>query len=232
MDKPVQTLKIVCIIPARGGSKGVLHKNIRPLAGKPLITHTIEQVVHAQHDIDVYVSTDDPAIADIAAHSGSRVILRPENLSGDTATSESALVHALTEIQYQGPVDYVVFLQCTSVFRTSADIDGALSLIIKDKCDSLLSVVPSHRFLWRIGDKGAESINYDFNNRPRRQDMDRQYQENGSIYIFKPWVLRQLNNRLGGKIALYPMDERSAIDIDTELDFKVAELLLLHASTE
>ncbi|AEE22233.1 acylneuraminate cytidylyltransferase [Glaciecola sp. 4H-3-7+YE-5] len=226
MDRLVQTAKIVCVIPARGGSKGVPLKNIRLLAGKPLIAHTIEQVVKAQHDIEVYVSTDDLAIADIATQAGSRVIMRPDSLSGDKSTSESALLHALTEIETKGAIDYVVFLQCTSVFRSSTDIDRAINQIIKDESDSLLSVVPSHRFLWQVSDKGAESINYDFKHRPRRQDMEPQYQENGSIYIFRPWVLRQFNNRLGGKIALYQMDERSAIDIDSELDFKVAELLL------
>lgn len=227
MDKSVQTPKIVCIIPARGGSKGVPQKNIRLLAGKPLISHTIEQVVHAQYNIEIYVSTDDVAIADISSQAGSRVIIRPVSLAGDKSTSESALLHALNEIESRGSVDFVVFLQCTSVFRSSADIEGAINQIIKDKSDSLLSVVPSHRFLWQASDKGAESINYDFKHRPRRQDMTPQYQENGSIYIFKPWVLRQLNNRLGGKITLYEMDECSAIDIDSELDFKVAELLLL-----
>jgi CMP-N,N'-diacetyllegionaminic acid synthase len=229
MKKQNKRPTIVCIIPARGGSKGVHHKNIKLLIGKPLITHTIEQVKEAKYDLHLYVSTDDSEIADIASHSGSKVIMRPKELSGDLATSESALVHALNQIKLEDTIEYIVFLQCTSVFRTSADIDAAIDLIICERADSLLSVVASHRFLWRVSEDGAESINYDFNHRPRRQDMDVQYQENGSIYIFKPWVLKELNNRLGGKIVLYEMDERSACDIDTEMDFKLAELMFLHS---
>lgn len=230
MNEQTNRCKIVCIIPARGGSKGVPQKNIKLLAGKPLICHSIEHVLLAKHDIDVYVSTDAEEIARVAHLAGSRIIARPEHLSGDVASSESALLHALELIESQRAVDYVVFLQCTSVFRRPEDIDEAIELIVRSNADSLLSVVASHRFLWKATDDSAESINYDFNFRPRRQDMADQFQENGSIYIFKPWVLRERNNRLGGKIVLYEMEERSAIDIDTELDFRLAEFLMLQST--
>lgn len=232
MNNKINKCKIVCIIPARGGSKGVPQKNIKLLAGKPLICHSIEQVLQAKHEIDLYVTTDAEDIARVAKSAGSQIIDRPEHLSGDLASSESALLHALDIIEAEQIVDYVVFLQCTSVFRSADDIDGAIELIMKSNADSLLSVIVNHRFLWRASDQSAESINYDFNNRPRRQDMENQYQENGSIYIFKPWVLRERNNRLGGKIVLYEMDERSAVDIDSKFDFTLAEYLLGHADSK
>ncbi|MEP1385362.1 MAG: acylneuraminate cytidylyltransferase family protein [Paraglaciecola sp.] len=218
-------MNIICIIPARGGSKGIPKKNIQSLAEKPLIQHSIQQAKDAEGISAVYVTTDDEVIASIATQVGSQVITRPESLSGDTASSESALLHALTEIEQKGEVDYVVFLQCTSPFRAATDIDNAINIIRSENSDSLLSVVDNHRFLWRNTNNGAESINYDFQNRPRRQDMEVQYMENGSIYIFKPWVLKELNNRLGGKVSIYVMDEKSAIDIDTAYDFKLAKAI-------
>lgn len=212
------------IIPARGGSKGVPGKNSRELAGIPLIAHSINQARCSKLVTDIYVSTDCQTISNISAQSGAMVIQRPEYLSGDTCASESALLHCFEYFSEQGRLyDYTVFLQCTSPFRKPDDIDNAIKQVIEHKADSLLSVVSTHRFLWKNTPNGAESINYDYMNRPRRQDMDVQYQENGSIYIFKPWVLEQTGNRLGGKISMYVMDEMSAIDIDSEFDFILAE---------
>ena len=90
----------------------------------------------------------------------------------------------------------------------------------------MLSVSPSHRFLWQEVNGVAKSINYNYRDRPRRQDMQPQYVENGSIYIFKPWVLKELNNRLGGKVVLFPMSEAAAWEIDSLFDFEIAEFLL------
>ena len=123
-------------------------------------------------------------------------------------------------------IDLVVFLQCTSPIRTGADIDNGIRKVKTESADSLLSVSPSHRFMWQEVDGIAKSINYDYRHRPRRQDMQPQYVENGSIYIFRPWVLKQLNNRLGGKIALLTMSEAASWEIDSLLDFEIAESLL------
>lgn len=219
--------KVVCIIPARGGSKGIPHKNIRPLGGKPLIVHTIEAALGAAGVDEVYVSTDDKAIAGTSLGCGGKVIHRPPELAGDTASSESALRHAQDALESGGvDLDLVVFLQCTSPFRTSGDIERAIAMLRAEGADSLLSVVPSHKFLWEVRNGEAVSINYDYRNRPRRQDMTPQYAENGSIYIYKPWVLRDLGNRLGGKVAMFVMREEQALDIDTEEDWQHAEARL------
>ncbi len=227
--------RVICIIPARGGSKGIPHKNIRLLGGKPLIAYSIEVARGAAGVDDVYVSTDDGAIADVSLACGAKVIDRPVELAGDTASSEAALRHALDMLEVDGvDVDLLVFLQCTSPLRTHADIECAISCLRTEGADSLLSVVPSHKFLWEMRAGVAVSTNYDYRNRPRRQDMIPQYAENGSIYIFKPWVLRELGNRLGGKVSLYVMREDQNLDIDTEDDWKFAEYTLLcknHSST-
>jgi len=220
-------LVTVAIIPARGGSKGVPRKNIRPLAGQPLIAHSIQDALEAKDVDQVYVSTDDREIADISENYGAEVIHRPAELANDTASSEAALIHAVSEIEKLDILlDNIVFLQCTSPIRTGQDIDQALEKLQAKQADSLLSVSPNHRFLWEEQEGVAHPINYDYRQRPRRQDMSPQYVENGSIYIFKPWVLKEQNNRLGGQIALYVMSEESALEIDSTTDLKVIEAIV------
>jgi CMP-N,N'-diacetyllegionaminic acid synthase len=217
-------MNIICIIPARGGSKGVPRKNIKMLTGKPLLQYSIEQASQTAAINCVYVSTDDDEIKTYAQQSGAKVIVRPESLSGDIATSESALIHVLDELNE--PVDYIVFLQCTSPIREPQDIQKAIQLLLQEEADSLLSVVHDHSFLWKEEYGQGVSVNYDYMARPRRQDMPLQYRENGSIYIVKPEILRKHNNRLGGKIVLFPMADDSAVDIDTEHDLLLAESIL------
>ena len=222
-----ENMVTIAIIPARGGSKGVPRKNVRPLAGKPLIAHSILDAKESKFTDKVYVSTDNLEIAEVSRQYGAEIIHRPEELAGDTASSESALIHALSEIEKTGiSPDLIVFLQCTSPIRTGTDIDNAIAKLRAENADSLLSVSPSHRFLWEEVDGVAKSINYDYRDRPRRQDMQPQYVENGSIYIFKPWVLKKFGNRLGGKISLFIMSEAASWEIDSALDFEIAESLM------
>ncbi len=217
--------RILAIIPARGGSKGVPGKNIRPLAGKPLLQWTVEQALHARMVDEVLVSTDDTEIARVAWAAGAGVVARPPELSGDLEPSESALSHALDAFRDGRGADprLVVFLQATSPLRGDTDIDRAIARLEETQADSLLSVCPSHSFLWKEEQGLATPITHDWRKRPRRQDMAAQYRENGSIYVFKPWVLREGGNRLGGRIALFPMAEIAGIDIDSEWDFEAAE---------
>lgn len=217
----------IAIIPARGGSKGLPRKNVRFLGDKPLIAHSILDAKESKFADQVYVSTDSLEIAELSHKYGAEVIHRPDELASDTASSESALIHALSEIEKKGLApNLIIFLQCTSPIRTGTDIDNAIAKLKKENADSLLSVSPSHKFFWKEVDGVATSINYDYRNRLRRQDMQPQYLENGSIYIFKPWVLKEFNNRLGGKIVLFPMSEAASWEIDSVLDFQVAESLV------
>ncbi|MGG6263559.1 cytidylyltransferase domain-containing protein [Leptolyngbya sp. AN03gr2] len=217
----------IAIIPARGGSKGVPRKNVRCLMNVPLIAHSILDAKESKLVDRVYVSTDDPEIAEISSKYGAEIIDRPAEIAGDTASSESALLHALTKIEQSGvQPELIVFLQCTSPLRTGADLDRAIEQLRSEQSDSLLSVTPTHRFLWEQVDGVAKSINYDYRNRQRRQDMNPQFMENGSIYIFKPWVLKELGNRLGGKISLFVMREEQSWEIDSIADFEYIEFLL------
>lgn len=224
----IQEHQIVAIIPARGGSKGIPGKNIYPLAGKPLIVHSIEQARRSAQISLTVVSTDDNAIAEISRQAGAMVIQRPTDLSGDTASSESALIHAINTLAENHGIkpELVVFLQCTAPLRRDNDIDQAIRTLIDTGADSLLSVSPSHRFIWEEVDGVARSINYDFRKRPRRQDMCPQYAENGSIYVFRSQGLLSHTNRLFGKIALFRMDEDAAVDIDSIVDMNLAEVLM------
>ena len=229
-DRPVHFPKtsIVAIIPARGGSKGVPRKNIRDVAGRPLIAWSIGDCLESARVGRVYVSTEDAEIKSVARQAGAEVVDRPAELAQDATSSEAALLQSLDGIAAErgGDPELVVFLQATCPLRTGAEIDEAVALLEQTGADSLLSVSPSHAFLWAEKDGLGSSINYDWRHRPRRQDMVPQYRENGSIYVFKPWVLRQSGNRLGGRIVLYRMSEEAGVDIDSETDLQMADLLL------
>jgi len=223
---PDQEPRIVAIIPARGGSKGIPRKNIKLFGGRPLIAWSIEDALQAKSVKEVYVSTDDPEIADVARRYGAQVIMRPPQLATDTSSSEAALQHAADLLdQNQPPVSIIVFLQATSPLRTSRHIEEALDQFRNTGADSLLSVCPSHVFLWELCNGWGAPVNYDYRHRPMRQQMS-QFRENGSIYIFTPKLLRDTGSRLGGKIALYPMPETCCLDIDSSTDWAEAEALL------
>jgi N-acylneuraminate cytidylyltransferase len=219
---------IIAIILARGGSKGVPRKNLRLFAGIPLIVHSIIDARESELVERVYVSTEDAEIADISRQYGAEIIDRPLELADDKAASAPALIHAVAEIEKNRVFPrLIVFLQCTCPLRTGQDIDRAIQHLQNTAADSLLSVSPAHTFLWEESDRYARSINYDYRQRPRRQDFRSQFRENGSIYIFQPRVLHQFGNWLGGKITLFKMGE-NVWDIDSLLDFKIAETIRQH----
>lgn len=216
------------IIPARGGSRRLPEKNIITLAGKPLIAHSIEQAMRSKFVNKVVVSTDDQEIANVALKYGAEVIMRPADLASATATSESALLHALNHWENANyiSVDLIVFLQCTSPLRNENDIDNAILKLTHEKADSLFSACRFKKYIWEYNNSAPVPLNYDYTKRWREQDFPIQFQENGSIYVFKPWVLRDLNNRLGGCITIYEMDYWNSFQIDDEEDFQLCEYIL------
>lgn len=220
--------EILTIIPARGGSKGMPRKNVLPLAGKPLIAHTVEHSLSALNITRTVVSTDDDEIAKVAQKHGAEIVHRPAEIAGDTASSESALLHTLDVLADDEDYrpDAICFLQCTSPIRTAKDVDSAVLLWQTEEADSLVSVTPWHGLNWIMGDNGPQSATFDYRSRPRRQDLREEYRENGSIFIFKPWVLRETGNRLGGKIVLFEMDPLSAVETDTPDGFDLSECIL------
>jgi N-acylneuraminate cytidylyltransferase len=221
-------MSVIAIIPARSGSKRVPGKNLLPLAGEPLLVHTIRHALRSDTVDEVLVSTEDEKIAAVAEAAGAHVIARPASLGSDEASSESALKHALETRAKRGGAEpeLVVFLQCTSPVRRPDDIDHAIAHIRAAKADSLFSATENKRFVWSAGDGNPHPLNYDYKKRKREQDFEKQYQENGSIYIFKPWVLAKENNRLGGKIVVYEMDYWSSFQIDSPEDVELCEWIL------
>lgn len=223
--------QVICIITARGGSKGIPGKNIRMVRGKPLLAWSIEQARQTPHISRVFVSTDSPEIVAKARQFEAEVIQRPAEISGDTASSESCLVHALDYLKAKENLepDLVVFLQPTSPLREADDIQKAIETLGREQSDSLFSACRVEGFVWRTEKDGTpRSFSYDYQNRPRRQDAPEDLIENGSIYIFKPWVLRQFNNRLGGKIAVYRMSALNSFQIDEPADLELIEQLMAY----
>lgn len=222
-------MKTFAIIPARGGSKGVPEKNIIVIANKPLIVWSIETALSSSLVDKVFVTTDDKRIADISRKYGAEIINRPKELANDNSTSESALLHVLNVIEKQHNIipEEIVLLQATSPIRESVDIDKAIKVFNDGKLDSLFSCCKvKDRFIWQK-DRGVyKSVNYDFTNRQRRQDIEEKYLENGSIYIFKPEILRTYNNRLGGKIGIYEMPFWKSFQIDIPEDIEICEYYL------
>ncbi len=216
----------VAIILARGGSKGIPHKNLIDFAGKPLLAWSILQARAAESVDHVYVSSDSDVILDVAAQYGARIIKRPDELSTDTATSESALLHALDVIAADlgTEPERIVFLQATSPLREPSDIDGAVAAFVLQGADSLFSDAVLDDFCaWQEEDGALKGKTFDPFNRGRRQDRKPLYLENGSIYVFKPSLLRQTCNRLGGKIARYSMDFWKSFEIDTVENIELCE---------
>lgn len=217
---------IIAIILARGGSKRIPHKNIVSFCGKPLLAWTIKQVKKSRQVKAVYVSTDNTEIKNIAKKYGAIVIDRPEAISGDYATSEDALKHAISKIKEDTnkKIDFIVFLQPTSPLRETKDIDNAIQTIIKERADSLFSSGKLGDFyIWKDYNGKLESLNYNYKSRKRSQEFGEQFVENGSIYVFKPEILFSNNNRLGGKIAVSIMDLWKSFEIDKREDLKFCE---------
>lgn len=220
--------KTLAVIAARGGSKGIPHKNLLDLCGKPLIAWTVEQARAARGVDVVAVSSDSDNILAAAEAAGAIGVRRPEDISGDLASSESAWLHALNATdERMGRFERIVALQATSPIRESSDIEGALATFDRDHLDSLLSVCEvEDYFNWRIGASGPEPINYDYHNRRMRQQIEKRYLENGSFYVLIPSLLREQNNRLGGKIGFHLMERHKMFQIDRPEDVKLCAAIM------
>lgn len=217
----------VAIIPARGGSKGVPGKNLRPVGGMPLIERAVRAASAASGVDLVVVSTDDQRIAAVAEGAGARVVARPVDLSGDTATSESALLHALDGLEADGiRVGTIVFVQATSPFIPSEGIAEAVDHIVSGRFDSVFSAHETYGFLWRRDADGhAVAINHDAAHRPRRQDREPHHLETGAFYAFDATGFRRFQHRFFGLVGIVDVPERTAIEIDDEQQLAVAEAL-------
>lgn len=219
-------MSVVAIIPARGGSKGVPGKNLRPVGGRPLVVRAVDAARAAAGIDRVVVSTDDDAIAAAARDAGAEVVVRPADLSGDTASSESALLHALDALDPAGDrIDVVVFIQATSPFIDPRDLDAAVARVASGSDDVVLSVVETYAFLWRETAEGAVGVNHDHSFRPRRQDREPHYQETGAFYVMRAAGFREARYRFFGRVGVVQVDERRAIEIDDEEQLRISDAL-------
>ena len=227
--------KILAVIPARGGSKGVPRKNIRPVFGKPLIAYTIETVLEVRHLVyRVIVSTEDEEIAAIARQYGADVpFLRPVELSGDDVPTLPVLQHAVRFVEKQDDItlDWVLLLQPTDPLRQAADIEEALKLSQQDKCDSVISVVQvfsTHPILMkRIENNQLLPYCIEEKEGTRRQDYQpAAYMRNGAIYLTRRKVLIEQNSIWGRVIRPYVMPPERSVGVDNELDLKMVEVMM------
>lgn len=219
-------IETLAIIPARGGSKGIPRKNVRDLAGRPLIGWTIEAARRAQRVRRVVVSTDDDEIAAVATRYGAEVVRRPADLATDLASSEAALLHVLTHLREQEGYrpDVVAFLQCTSPLTRPEEIDGTVRLVADEGYDSAVTMVPFHHFVWQESDsERMVGVNHDERHRLMRQEREPAYLEVGAVYALDREGFEQAGFRFFGRIGRYLIPARRALEIDEAADWTEAE---------
>jgi len=222
-------MQILAIIPARGGSKGIPRKNVRLLAGEPLIVYTIKSAKKSKYITRVIVSTDDPEIAEISKKYGSEVVWRPPEISGDADTSESALFQVLDSLKNSENYhpELIIFLQCTSPLTTSEDIDGTIQTLIEKDADSALTVTQFHYFLWKQDANGEIiGINHDKLVRPTRQQREPQYIETGAVYVMRTDGFLKAKHRFFGKTVMHITPSERHWEIDEPIDLSIAEVLM------
>jgi len=213
------------VIPARGGSKGVPLKNLQAVGGRSLVARAVEACLPA---VDlVVVSTDHEQIAAEARAAGAHVVERPAEISGDTATSESAVLHALDTLLAAGGTDpeVTVLVQATSPFIDPVALGNAVRRVLDDEDDSVLAAAPTHVFTWRVEDGRAVAVGHDAAFRPRRQDREPLYAETGAFYAMRTTGLRAHEHRFFGRTGIEVVDEATAVEVDTPADLAVARTL-------
>ena len=223
-------MKILVVIPARGGSKGIPRKNIKPFAGKPLIYYTIDTARAIVPDEDICVSTDDDEIIRVVEDYGLKVpFKRPDELATDTAGTHEVLLHALDYYEQQGKrYDAVMLLQNTSPFRTEEHVKEALKLFTPE-VDMVVSVkecaANPYYCVFEEDGEGYLHVCKGDGNIFRRQDAPKVYEYNGAIYIMNVEKLKTTHMHKMQKRAKYVMDETSSLDLDTMWDWQMAEMM-------
>lgn len=221
-------MKILVVIPARGGSKGIPRKNIKPFAGKPLIYYTIDTARVIVPDEDICVSTDDDEIIQVVEDYGLKVpFKRPDELATDTAGSYEVLLHALDFYEKQGKhYDVLLLLQNTSPFRTVNHVKEALALYTPD-VDMVVSVkecaANPYYCVFEENQDGYLHVCKGDGTIYRRQDAPKVYEYNGAVYVINTESLRKQHLHQFAKRIKYVMDEKSSFDLDTMNDWRIAE---------
>jgi len=218
--RPTPDSRVIAVIPARGGSVSIPRKNIKPLAGRPLIDWVIKPALHCGIFTEVYVSTDDDAIAAVATKCGAKVHRRDPSTATSTASTESALIDFANA---HPEFDVLCLIQATSPFITPRDFISGWELMRVKEADSLVTAVRAHRFLWTVDKETglAHAKNYVPVKRPRRQDWDGELIENGAFYMTTKACLEKHKCRLGDKMVLFEMEEHTFTELDSLVDWQV-----------
>lgn len=228
----VENIRLLAVIPARGGSKRLVGKNVLELSGKPLIAWTIQAALNSKFIDRVVVSTDDIKIANISKQYGADIpFIRPDFLSTDTATSMDTLLHTVNILNDLGDCyDYLILLQPTSPLRTEEHIEAAIDLLIEKNANSIVSVCEvDHPSEWINTIPSDLSMDNFINNEQRSkrsQDFQKEYRINGAIYLSKISVLIDKLTFFTKDSYAYIMDKESSIDIDDEYDYRLCEFYM------
>ncbi len=220
--------KILAIIPARGGSKRLPEKNIKLLAGKPLISYTIETSLNSKLIDKTIVSTDDKEITEVSKNYGAEIIKRPKELAKDTSITIDAIKHTLDVLKekenYQP--DIIILLQPTTPLRRIEDINNAIEMFFNENCESVVSVCEGNPY-WNLTNKNKAKpvLGWKYF-KSRKQDLPKTFVLNGAIYITTPKSLDKYNAFFNNKMALYQMPNKRSIDIDEEIDFEFVEFII------
>lgn len=224
--------KVVCVIPARGGSKGVPRKNIKQLAGKPLIAYTIEQALQSQYIDRIIVSTEDMKIADISKRHGAEVpFIRPVELAGDQVATVDVLIHAINWLEEEEKYEFGIFvlLHTTTPLRSVQDIDACIRLLMDTKADNVFSVTEAHRNPYfnmvEINKQGLVKLVKE-GSFSTRQSAPPVYDLNASIYVWWKDVLKKEKKVFLAGSKIYTMPKERSVDIDDDFDFRIAEYLV------
>ncbi len=217
--------EIVAIIPARGGSKTILKKNIKLLDGKPMIAYTIEAAKNSKNVDRVFVSTDDEEIAKVSRKYGAEIVYEEdENIDQFDLSKESYLDYAVRAIEKEGIIiNLIVFLQCTSVFRGTKEIDKGIDMIRNKGYDSAITAFPSVRYYGEL--KNGCYIPFR-KVRERKQSTTPWYCDDGAMYIIKRDLFEKVKNRYGGKIGIVETTETFSPEIDYPYDWWLVEKLI------
>ncbi|MBP2029961.1 CMP-N-acetylneuraminic acid synthetase [Methanohalophilus levihalophilus] len=221
--------KIIAIIPARGGSKGLPGKNIRQLAGMPLIYYSIKAALDSKYIDAVFVSTDSEPIANTSERCGANIIKRPAELAKDDSPTIDTIFHAIEFLKHDYNPSVVVLLQPTSPLRDTHDIDRAIELFVANDYSSVFSMCEvEHSPYWdfKFDNAHLKPLLGDEYLKKRRQDLPKVYRQNGAIYISTVLDLYKNNDFYSGNVVPFIMPVDKSVDIDNEIDFKLAELLI------
>jgi len=219
-------MTVLAVILARGGSKGIPRKNLRKLSGTPIVEWCIRSAKASKRIDGVLLSSDDDEILQLGIRLGCDIHERNHKDALDTTSSEQSLLAAINESNEASGASVFVLIQPTSPLTLPQDFDSAIETYFERKLDSLVSVVPNHTFLWELREGGHSIPNYDPENRPRRQEIEGQFAENGAFYITSRELLEGRNCRLGGRIGMHVMEPHHSVEIDDEIDFIILEELV------